>query len=124
MNWKQIAAVATVAGVIIVAWFGLWTMMDRRFAELRNDNAALRNEVREDLGKMDGSIDALRNEVREDLEKVDDSISALRNEVREDLGKMDGSIDGLRTDVTGIAEDVGYLRGRIDERDNQRTADQ
>lgn len=106
MDWKQIAAVATVAGVIIAAWFGLWTMMDRRFAELRNDNAALRNEV------------------RRDLEKVDDSIGALRTEVREDLGEMDGSIDGLRTDVTGIAEDVGYLRGRIDERDNQRTAGQ
>ena len=113
MDWKQIAAIATVAGVIIAAWFGLWTMMDRRFAELRNDNAALRNDNA-----------ALRNEVREDLEKVDDSIGALRNEVREDLGKMDDNVDGLRTDVTGIAEDVGYLRGRIDERDNQRTADQ
>lgn len=36
---------------------------------------------------------------------------------------MDGSIGALRTDVTEIAEDVGYLRGRTDERDRQRTAD-
>ena len=74
MNWKQIAAVATVTGVIIVAWFGLWTMMDRRSAELRNDNAALRNDN-----------------------------AALRNEVRRDLERW----------TTRIAEDVGYLRGRI-----------
>lgn len=50
-------------------------------------------------------------------------IQGLRDDVREDLRGMDDNIGGLRTEVTKIAEDVGYLRGRQDERD-QGTADQ
>ena len=52
-----------------------------------------------------------------------DGINGLREDVREDIGKVDGNVDALRTDVTKIAEDVGYLRGRVDERDLQQTVD-
>lgn len=52
-----------------------------------------------------------------------DGINGLRDDVREDIGKVDGNVDALRTDVTKIAEDVGYLRGRVDERDLQQTVD-
>ena len=80
--------------VTAVVLFGVWRM-----------NATLRTEMRTEIGKVDGNVDA------------------LRDHVREDIGKVDGNVDRLRTDVTKIAEDVGYLRGRMDERDMQQAAD-
>ena len=92
-----VAAVGVTASVL----FGVWMM-----------NATLRTEI----GKVDATL-------RTEIGKVDGNVDALRDDVREDIGKVDGNVAGLRTDVTRIAEDVGYLRGRMDERDLQRTAD-
>ena len=131
----------TAAGVIVALLLGIMYMMDSNETELRTEIQELRNDVREDLsgmddnisrlrtdvrddfGKMDDNINRLRTEVREDFGKMDDNINGLRTDVREDLRDMDDNIGGLRTEVTKIAEDVGYLRGRQDERD-QGTADQ
>ena len=105
------------AGVVVTLLLGIMYMMDRNETELRTEIRGLRTDVREDLGRMDDNINGLRTEVREDLGKMDDNIDGLRTEVREDFGKVDDNIDGLRTEVIQIAEDVGYLRGRQDERD-------
>lgn len=53
------------------------------------------------------------------MDRNETEMRGLRTDVREDLGRMDGNINGLRTETTGIAEDVGYLRGRQDERDRR-----
>ena len=105
MDWKTwqkrvglVAAVITAIGAVIGVWFGFVSMIDRRFAELHDDNTALRDDVREDIGKVE---------------------TALHTEI----GKVNGNVDALRTDVTKIVADVGYLRGRMDERDEQQTVD-
>ena len=113
----------TAAGVIVALLLGIMYMMDSNETELRTEIQGLRNEVREDLSGMNDNINRLRTEVSEDFGKMDDNINGLRTDVREDLRDMDDNIGGLRTEVTKIAEDVGYLRGRQDERD-QGTADQ
>ena len=57
---------------------------------------------------MDRNETELRTEMR-----------GLRTDVREDLGRVDDNVNRLRTETTRIAEDVGYLRGRQDERDRR-----
>ena len=40
MTLKQIGVAAAVAGVLVAAWLGIWTMVDRRFAEMRAEMQA------------------------------------------------------------------------------------
>ena len=57
MTWVQIGVglaglfVAS-AGVALAGWFGIWTMMDRRFAEMRA-------EMRAGFDRGDARLDAL-----------------------------------------------------------------
>ena len=103
-----VAAVGVTASVL----FGVWMMN----ASLRTEIGKVDTTLRTESGKVDTTL-------RTEIGKVDGNVDGLRDDVREDIGKVDGNVDGLRTDVTQIAEDVGYLRGRMDERDLQRTAD-
>ena len=35
MTWMQVGVSAAVASAALLAWFGIWSMADRRFTELR-----------------------------------------------------------------------------------------
>ena len=109
----------TATSVAVGLLLGILYVMDRNETGLRTEMRGLRIDVREDLGRTDGNINRLRAEVREDLGRMDGNVNRLRADVREDLGRMDDNIGGLRTETTRIAEDVGYLRGRQDERDRR-----
>ena len=40
MTLKQVGVVVAVAGAAVAAWLGIWTMVDRRFAEMRAEMQA------------------------------------------------------------------------------------
>ena len=59
MTWMQVGVSAAVASAALLAWFGIWSMADRRFTELRRaiDKANERNdkahgELREVVGDV------------------------------------------------------------------------
>ena len=74
MTWMQIGVSAAVAAAAFTAWFGIWNMADRRFAELRgaidranenNDKAHgdLRAEIRAGQRETSARLDALAADV-------------------------------------------------------------
>ena len=73
MTWVQIGVglaglfVAS-AGVALAGWFGIWTMMDRRFAEMdrrfADIFADIRTEMRAGFDRADTRLDALTADVR------------------------------------------------------------
>ena len=101
-----------VLSVILSVLAGVWFLLQHEIGQ-----------VDADVREVGSKVEELRDHVREDIGKVDGNVDALREHVREDIGKVDGNVDALRTDVTKIAKDVGYLRGRMDERDVQQAAD-
>ena len=70
-----------------------------------------------------GMLASSTTDLRAEIGRVEDTLRTEIGRVDAEIGKVDDNVGALRTDVTKIAEDVGYLRGRMDERDMQRTAD-
>lgn len=93
----------------------LAALMVGLFAWLRADLAALRKEMRAEIGElredMDGKITGLRGEIGGLREDMDGKFSRLRGEIsllskevaelRERMARMEGLLDGLREAVTG-----------------------
>ena len=102
--------VAVAVGVTATILIGVWGMV-----------ASSENDLRTEIERVE---DALRTEIERVEDALRTEIGRVEDTLRTEIGKVDGKVDVLRTDVTGIAEDVGYLRGRMDERDLQRPADQ
>ena len=104
----------TVAGVVVALLLGIMsTVRDMRIElqDMRTELRDVRTESRDDNVR-------LRTELRADN-------AELRTELRADNAELRKEVGALRADVTRIAEDVGYLRGRMDERDlaDQQAAD-
>ena len=150
MTWVQVGVgvasiVVALAGIAVAAWFGFWTMADRRFAEWRGDNRELRGAIdktRTELREtIDNAIDKTRTELRE---AIDNAIDKTRTELREaidrsnenndkahgelrgaidsantDIKRLDASVNDVKVTVTGIQKDVQYLG-----RDHDRLASQ
>ena len=139
MTWVQVGVgvasiVVALAGIAVAAWFGFWTMADRRFAEWRGDNRELRGaidktrtELREAIdrsnenndkahGELRGAIDKTRTELREAIDRSNENNDKAHGELREaidsantDIKRLDASVNDVKVTVTGIQKDVQYL---------------
>ena len=63
MTLKLIGVAAAVAAVFVAAGFGIWNMVDRRFAEMRTEMRDIRTEMRAGFDRVDTRLDALAADV-------------------------------------------------------------
>ena len=66
MTLKQVgvAVAVAVAGVAVAAMFGFLNLLDRRFAEMRDEIRDIRTEMRAGFDRVDTRLDALTADVR------------------------------------------------------------
>ena len=57
MTLKQIGVAVAVAGVAVAAMFGFLTLLDRRFAEMRDEMRDIRTEMRAGFDRVDTRLD-------------------------------------------------------------------
>ena len=107
MTWVQIGVglaglfVAS-AGVALAGWFGIWTMMDRRFA-------GIWTMMDRRFAEMD--------------RRFADIFADIRTEMRAGFDRVDTRLDALTADVRKLTADVHMLVGRQQERDRAPAAD-
>ena len=92
MTWMQVGVSAAVVTAALMAWFGIWSMADRRFTELRGA-----------IDKANESNDAAHKE-------LGTRIDGVRTELH-------GAIAELRRELRDVAGNVNVLVGRQQERD-------
>ena len=61
--------------------------------ELKEDNRELKNELKEDIHKLDLKIEGVRNELKEDINKLDLKIDGVRSELKGDIKNLDNKKD-------------------------------
>ena len=71
--------------------------------ELKEDNRELKNELKEDIYKLDLKIESVKKELKED-------ISNLRSELKGDIQKLDSKINAVRSE---LKEDISNLRSEL-----------
>ena len=101
MTWAEMGVAAAVAGVAVAAWFGIWTMVDRRFAELRGAIERANESNEKAHAELRGAIEGLVvnvNDVKVTLAGVQKDVQYLRRDV-----------DSLRRDVDSLRRDVDSL---------------
>ena len=108
MTWVQVGvAVASIvvafAGVAVAAWFGFWTMADRRFAEWRGESRELR-----------GAIDKTRTELRGAIDRANENNDRAHGELRAEIQTGQRETNAR---LDALAADVHVLVGRQQERD-------
>ena len=67
MTWMQVGVSAAVASAALLAWFGIWSMADRRFTELRRaiDKANESNDkAHGELREVAGDVKILAGDVK------------------------------------------------------------
>ena len=117
MTWVQVGVgvasiVVALAGIAVAAWFGFWTMADRRFAEYRGDYRELRGAI----DSTNSAIDKTRTELREAIDRSNENNDKAHGELRgaidsanTDIKRLDASVNDVKVTVTGIQKDIQYF---------------
>lgn len=77
MTWMQVGVSAAVASAALSAWFGIWSMADRRFTELRGA-----------IDKANESNDKAHGELRGELREVAGDVKILAGDVKILVGRQ------------------------------------
>ena len=77
MTLKQIGTAAAVAAVLVAAYLGIWNMVDRRFAEMRDEMRDIRTEMSD-----------IRTQMQAGFDRVDTRLDALTADVHMLIGRQ------------------------------------